>query len=74
MITTETCCEHIELDEHGAPFIAGTNMKVIKIVGEKLGFGWSSEELLFQHSYLTLGQVHHFLFMPRGTEKIVTTK
>ena len=55
MTTTKTCCEHIAIDEHGAPFIAGTNMKVIKLVGEKLGFGFSSKKLLFQHSYLTLG-------------------
>ncbi len=33
-------------------------MKVIELVGEKFAFGWSPEELLFQHSYLTLGQIH----------------
>ncbi len=58
MTTTETCYEHIVIDEHGVPFIAGTNMKVIELVGEKFAFGWSPEELLFQHSYLTLGQIH----------------
>jgi hypothetical protein len=33
-------------------------MKVVELVGEKLAFGCSPEELLFQHPYLTLGQIH----------------
>jgi len=58
MTITETCYEHIAIDEHGIPSIAGTTMKVVELVGEKLAFGWSPEELLFQHPYLTLGQIH----------------
>ena len=58
MRVTETCYEHIAIDEHGVAYIAGTTMKVIELVGEKFAFGWSPEELMFQHPYLTLGQVH----------------
>ena len=61
MTITETCYEHIAIDKHGVPYIAGTTMKVIELVGEKFAFGWSPEELLFQHPYLTLGKIHSAL-------------
>jgi uncharacterized protein (DUF433 family) len=50
--------EHIVLDTTGVSIIAGTNMKVIELVLEKYAYGWSPEELHFQHPYLTLGQIH----------------
>jgi uncharacterized protein (DUF433 family) len=52
--------KHIILDK-ALPIIAGTNMKVIEFVLEKTAYGWSAEELHFQHPYLTLGQVHSAL-------------
>jgi uncharacterized protein (DUF433 family) len=58
MRIAETCYEHIAIDEHGVPYIAGTNMRIVELVGEKLSFGWSPEELHFQHPYLSLGQIH----------------
>ena len=58
MTVAATCYEHIAIDEHGVPYIAGTTMKVVELVGEKFAFGWSPEELFFQHPYLTLGQIH----------------
>lgn len=36
-------------------------MKVIELVAEKLAYGWSPEEIHFQHPYLTLGQVYSAL-------------
>jgi hypothetical protein len=36
-------------------------MKVIELVTEKIAYGWSPEELLYQHPYLTLGQIHSAL-------------
>jgi len=53
-----TSYEHIVIDEKGNPVIAGTTMKVIELVVEKLAHGWSAEELYFQHPYLTLGQIY----------------
>ena len=53
--------KHIVLDEAQAPIIAGTNMKVVELVLEKTAYGWSAEELHFQHPYLTLGQIHSAL-------------
>lgn len=61
MHSIETKYEHITIDERGVPFIAGTTMKVIELVIEKIAYGWSPEELHMQHPYLTLGQIHSAL-------------
>ncbi len=61
MSTVETRYEHIILGQDNAPIIAGTNMKVIELVLERIAYGWSAEELRFQHPYLTLGQIHSAL-------------
>lgn len=53
--------EHIVLNEANVPIISGTNMKVVELVLEKMAYGWSAEELHFQHPYLTLGQIHSAL-------------
>lgn len=52
-----TTYEHIQLDDQGAPVIAGTTLKVQELVAERLAWGWSPEELLLNHPELTLGQV-----------------
>ena len=36
-------------------------MKVLELVLGKIAYGWSPEELHFQHPYLTLGQIHSAL-------------
>ncbi len=61
MLTTETRYEHVILDENQVPLIAGTNMKVIELVLDHIAYGWSPEELHFQHPYLSMGQVHSAL-------------
>jgi uncharacterized protein (DUF433 family) len=61
MPTVETRYEHIILSQNNVPIIAGTNMKVIELVLERIAYGWSPEELRFQHPYLTLGQIHSAL-------------
>jgi len=61
MSITETRYEHIVLNESKVPIIVGTNMKVVELVIEKVAYGWSPEELHFQHPYLTLGQIHSAL-------------
>ena len=57
----ETRYEHIVLNEDRVPEIAGTTMKVVELVVEQRAYGWSPEELHFQHPYLTLGQIHSAL-------------
>ena len=61
MSLVETRYEHVVLSEASVPLVAGTNMKVIELVLEKVAYGWSPEELHFQHPYLTLGQIHSAL-------------
>jgi len=57
----ETCYEHIAFDSEGVPVIAGTKTKVIELVVERKAYGWSPEEVHFQHQYLTLGQIYSAL-------------
>jgi len=60
-VLSETRYEHIILNEAQVPLIAGTTMKVIELVLDHLAYGWSPEELHFQHPYLTMGQIHSAL-------------
>jgi uncharacterized protein (DUF433 family) len=53
--------EHVSLDTNGVPVIVGTNMMVIEIVLKKAAYGWSPEEMYFQHPHLTLGQIYSAL-------------
>jgi len=48
----------IELDGRGVAWIAGTKVKVIEIVLDKIAHGWSPEEIHFQHPHLSLAQIH----------------
>lgn len=61
MPTLSTSYEHVILDENGVPTIEGTSMKVVELVLEATAYGWSPEELHFQHPYLSLGQIHSAL-------------
>ncbi len=61
MSVTETRYEHIAVDDQQTPVIVGTTMKVIELVLETQAYGWSAEELHFQHPYLSLGQIYSAL-------------
>jgi len=56
-----TSFEHIQLDTNGVPLITGTTMKVVELVMAQQAYGWSLEELHFQHPYLTMTQIHSAL-------------
>jgi uncharacterized protein (DUF433 family) len=60
-LLNETRYEHIVLNEARVPMIAGTTMKVIELALDHLAYGWSPEELHFQHPHLSLGQIHSAL-------------
>jgi uncharacterized protein (DUF433 family) len=49
---------HIEIDDQGVAWITGANTKVIEVVLDKIAYGWSPEEMHFQHPYLSLAQIH----------------
>ena len=61
MSVVETRYEHVILNEKDVPVIAGTNMKVVELILERMAYGWSPEELHFRHPYLTLGQIYSAL-------------
>lgn len=60
-MTRAPAYKHVVVDESGVPLIEGTTMKVIEIVLKTHAYGWSPDELQFQHPYLTLGQIHSAL-------------
>ncbi len=46
---------------HGAPYIAGTTMKVVELVMAQRAHGWSPEELRYQFPHLSMSQIHSAL-------------
>ena len=61
MLAEETPYRHVALDEKNVPFITGTTMKVVELVLDANAYGWSPEELHFQHPHLTMGQIYSAL-------------
>jgi uncharacterized protein (DUF433 family) len=55
---TATFSTQIELDSRGIAWIAGTKVKVIEVVLDKIAYGSSPEEIHFQHPHLSLAQIH----------------
>jgi uncharacterized protein (DUF433 family) len=49
---------HIEIDDNGVAWITDANTKVIEVVLDKLAYGWSPEEIHFQHPHLSLAQIY----------------
>ena len=57
----ETDYKHIVLNDNNVAMIAGTHTKVIELVLDYQAYGWSPEELQFQHPNSTMGQIHSAL-------------
>jgi uncharacterized protein (DUF433 family) len=55
---TATFTTHIEVDDRGVAWIAGTRVKVAEVVLDKIAHGSSPEEIHFQHPHLSLAQIH----------------
>jgi uncharacterized protein (DUF433 family) len=58
---TSTTYQHVQLDANGVPILSGTTLKVVELVMAQIAYGWSPEELHFQHPDLSLGQIHSAL-------------
>ena len=52
---------HIRLDDRGVAWIEDTNTKVLEVALDMIAHGWSPEEIHFQHSHLSLAQIHSAL-------------
>ena len=61
MSVAKTVYEHISINERNEAVIKGTTMKVIELVLDKIAYGWSPEELQYQHPCLSLGQIYSAL-------------
>ncbi len=61
MDEVRTSYEHVVLGENQVPIIADTTTKVIELVLDRMAYGWSPEELHFQHPHLSLGQIYSAL-------------
>lgn len=55
---TAVFATQIELDVRGIAWIGGTRVKVAEVVLDKIAYGWSPEEIHFQHPHLSLAQIH----------------
>ena len=55
---TAVFATQIELDGRGIAWIGGTRVKVTEVVLDKIAYGWSPEEIHFQHPHLSLAQIH----------------
>ena len=60
-MATTIVSTHIEIDDKGVASIAGANTKVVEVVLDRLAYGWSPEEIHFQHPHLSLAQIHSAL-------------
>ena len=61
MSVTPTSYKHVVLSEEGVPLIAGTTTKVVELVAEQKGFGFSPDEMHQNHPYLSFGQIYSAL-------------
>ena len=61
MSSVSTIYGHVVVREDGVPIIEGTTVKVVELVLETMAYGWSPEELHFQHPHISLGQIHSAL-------------
>ena len=65
----------IDLDSQGVAWISGANVKITEVVLDKIAYGWSPEEIHFQHPNLSLAQIHaaltyYYENQPRLDEQI----
>jgi uncharacterized protein (DUF433 family) len=57
----ETVASHVWTDAESRAWIDKTNVKVIEVVLDHLAYGWSPEEMHYQHPHLSLAQIHSAL-------------
>ena len=50
--------QHVHVDEAGVAWIDDTNVKVLEVALDRIAYGWSPEEIHFQHPNLSLAQIH----------------
>ena len=61
MSSLTTRYEHINVGNDGVAVITDAGIKVTQLVAEVMAYGWSPEELHFQHPHISMGQIHSAL-------------
>ncbi|MCU0427958.1 MAG: DUF433 domain-containing protein [Candidatus Kapabacteria bacterium] len=67
-----TTLTYPHISEEG--ILEGTTMRVTDLVAQKLAWGWSAEELHFQHPHITLGAVYSALAYYADHEEEINTQ
>ena len=49
---------HVLIDGQGRAWIDNTNVKVVEVVRDHLAYGWSADEIHWQHPHLNLAQIY----------------
>lgn len=50
---------HVVFDDKDRPWVKGTQVKVIEVILDHIAYGWSPEEIAYQHGkLLNLAQIH----------------
>jgi uncharacterized protein (DUF433 family) len=49
---------HVAIDDRGLAWVDDTNVKVVEVVRDHLAYGWSPEEIHWQHPHLSLAQIY----------------
>jgi uncharacterized protein (DUF433 family) len=49
---------HIVIDNTGCAWIDDSNVKVIEVVRDHIAYGWSPEEIHWQHPHIGLAQIY----------------
>lgn len=61
MAFTTSDHKYVQLNDVATPIISGSNMKVVELVTAQKAYGWSPEEIHFQHPYLSMSQIYSAL-------------
>lgn len=57
-MNTSVEISHVAIDDRGMAWIDDTNIKVVEVVRDHLAYGWSPEEIHWQHPHLSLAQIY----------------
>jgi uncharacterized protein (DUF433 family) len=49
---------HIVIDSNGCAWIDDSNIKVMEVARDHIAYGWSPEEIHWQHPHLGLAQIY----------------
>jgi len=58
MTTALNLHSHVVIDSSGCAWIDDSNVKVVEVVRDHIAYGWSPEEIHWQHPHIGLAQIY----------------